>query len=211
MRAIADLPGFLETATIEDIEAARREVQTELEAARRKADAAAIAYASTPDGAAETYRRFEMAADQTTRKELKSTCLAGLAMANQEYLQRQSLGNAGPNDGPLEVIPTGSLTEPIEPLIRALIEQRIMGTYRSSTTAFDTERVQATLMRLEPDGKTRHRLRIQTPAPSGIFTATLAEVITNAFTDTTTHTRLLGFFGDAAETITATIAPRNPQ
>lgn len=183
-------------------------VQAKLDKARRRRDADAIAYASTPDGAAETFRRYELARDDQERKALKTTYLSGLAMAGEEYEERLTRGNAGDNDGPLAVIPVGSLRDP---LTKTLVEQRIMATYRNSPASMDANIVTVTVLRLLPDGQTRKRLRIDTPAELGVLTADLADVIATAWNDPTTQKRLHAGLDDAADLIAAAIAQRgNP-
>lgn len=204
-----DLHAFLQTADRAALEAAIERVEVQLVEARKRCGEHAIDYASTPDGAAEMFRRFELAPNEIERKNLKTIYLAGLALANQEFEERRELGNAGPADGPLEVIPTGSFVEPVDPIVRALVEHRIMGTYRSTARAFETERVQVSLLRLLPDGQTRRRLRIQVPAPNGIFTETLAEVITTAWNNTKIRPRLIAFLEETATPVTAAIAARS--
>ncbi|WP_157517353.1 hypothetical protein [Mycobacterium sp. MS1601] len=183
-------------------------VQTKLEKARRRRDADAIAYASTPDGAAETFRRYELARDDQERKALKTTYLSGLAMAGEEYEERLTRGNAGDNDGPLSVVPVGSLRDP---LAKALVEQRIMATYRNSPASMTTNVVTITVLRLLPDGQTRKRLRIDAPADLGVLTAGLADVIATAWSDPSTQKRLRAGLDDAADLIAAAIAQRDAQ
>lgn len=183
-------------------------VHTKLDKARRRRDADAIAYASTPDGAAETFRRYELTRDDQERKALKTTYLSGLAMAGEEYEERLTRGNAGDNDGPLAVIPVGPLRDP---LAKALVEQRIMATYRNSPASMDANVVTVTVLRLLPDGQTRKRLRIDTPAELGVLTADLADVIATAWNDPTTQKRLRAGLDDAAEVIAAAITQRANQ
>lgn len=183
-------------------------VQAKLDKARRRRDADAIAYASTPDGAAETFRRYELARDDQERKALKTTYLSGLAMAGEEYEERLARGNAGDNDGPLAVIPVGPLRDPIA---KALVEQRIMATYRNSPASMDANVVTVTVLRLLPDGQTRKRLRIDTPAELGVLTADLADVITTAWNDPATQKRLRAGLDDAADVIAAAITQRANQ
>lgn len=183
-------------------------VQAKLDKARRRRDADAIAYASTPDGAAETFRRYELTRDDQDRKALKTTYLSGLAMAGEEYEERLTRGNAGDNDGPLAVIPVGPLRDP---LAKTLVEQRIMATYRNSPASMDANVVTVTVLRLLPDGQTRKRLRIDTPAELGVLTADLADVIATAWTDPTTQKRLRAGLDDAADVIAAAITQRANQ
>lgn len=181
-------------------------VQSKLEKARRRRDADAIAYASTPDGAAETFRRYELARDDRERKELKTTYLSGLAMAGEEYEERLRRGNAGDNDGPLAVIPVGSFRDP---LTKSLVEQRIMGTFRTTAASVDSNTVTVTVLRLLPDQQTRKRLRLDTAAELGVLTADLTEVIATAWTDPATRKRLTAFLDDAAAPINTAIAQRD--
>lgn len=181
-------------------------VQAKLDKARRRRDADAIAYASTPDGAAETFRRYELTRDDTERKALKTTYLAGLSMAGEEYEERLTRGNAGDNDGPLAVIPVGSFRDP---LAKALVEQRVMATFRNSPASMETNTVTLTLLRLLPDLQTRKRLRLDVAAELGVLAEDLADVIATAWTDPATQKRLRGFLGDAAEPIDAALQQRN--
>ncbi|RAV12305.1 hypothetical protein DQP55_11800 [Mycolicibacterium sp. GF69] len=181
-------------------------VQSKLEKARRRRDADAIAYASTPDGAAETFRRYELTRDDRERKELKTTYLSGLSMAGEEYEERLRRGNAGDNDGPLAVIPVGSFRDP---LTKALVEQRIMGTFRTTAASVDSNTVTVTLLRLLPDQQTRKRLRLDTTAELGALTANLTEIIATAWTDPATRKRLTAFLDDAAAPIDTAIAQRD--
>lgn len=181
-------------------------VQAKLDKARRRRDADAIAYASTPDGAAETFRRYELTRDDTERKALKTTYLAGLSMAGEEYEQRLTRGNAGDNDGPLAVIPVGSFRDP---LAKALVEQRVMATFRNSPASMETNTVTLTLLRLLPNLQTRRRLRLDVAAELGVLAEDLADVIATAWTDPPTQKRLRGFLDDAAEPIDAALQQRN--
>lgn len=181
-------------------------VQAKLDKARRRRDADAIAYASTPDGAAETFRRYELTRDDTERKALKTTYLSGLAMAGEEYEERLTRGNAGDTDGPLAVIPVGSFRDP---LAKALVEQRIMATFRNSPASMETNTVTLTLLRLLPDLQTRKRLRLDVAAELGVLAEDLADVIATAWTDPATQKRLRGFLDDAAEPIDAALQQRN--
>lgn len=181
-------------------------VQAKLDKARRRRDADAIAYASTPDGAAETFRRYELTRDDHERKALKTTYLAGLAMASEEYEERRTRGNAGDNDGPLAVVPVGSFRDP---LAKALVEHRIMATFRNSPASMETNTVTLTLLRLLPDLQTRKRLRVDVAAELGVLAEDLADVIATAWTDPATQKRLRGFLDDAAESIDAALQQRN--
>ncbi|KAA1250207.1 hypothetical protein F0Q45_11025 [Mycobacterium simiae] len=181
-------------------------VQAKLDKARRRRDADAIAYASTPDGAAETFRRYELARDDQERTTLKTTYLSGLAMAGEEYEERLTRGNAGDNDGPLAVIPAGSFRDP---LAKALVEQRIMATFRNTPASVDTNTVTVTLLRLLPDQHTRKRFRIDTTAELGVLTADLADVIATAWSNPATQKRLRHFLEDAAEAIATAIQQRD--
>ena len=95
-------------------------------------------------------------------------------MAGEEYEERLRRGNAGDNDGPLAVIPVGSFRDP---LTKALVEQRIMGTFRTTAASVDSNTVTVTLLRLLPDQQTRKRLRLDTTAELGVLTADLTEII----------------------------------
>lgn len=193
---MTDINTFLATASRSDIEREIARVEAELIVARERERIDAIAYASTPDGAAETFRRFELATNPSDRKNLKSIYLAGLTMAGDEYAQRRSRGNAGGADGPLEVIPVGCITEPVNPVVKALVEQRIMGTYRTSERATITERVPVTLLLLPNDGR-RRRLKIQAKAELGLFTSTLAGVLVEAWHQPDIQPRLHNFLNDS--------------
>lgn len=169
-------------------------VRAQLTTARRARDEAASLYASTPDGAAETYRRYELATG-TDKQRLRDLYLAGLALADTEYQRRVTLGNATPGDGPLQIIPVGDLNSPIT---RALIEHRIMGTLRNGPDLAATETARVTLLRLAPNGRTRTRLTITTPAPFGIITDTLTDIITTTAKHPKDAARLTKFLGTAA-------------
>ncbi len=200
----------LSDLTTEQLAAELAKVQEQLVKARERRDRDAVVYASTPDGAAETYRRFELAPyDSAERKALKTTCLSGLTMAGNEYEERMRLGNAGPNDGPLAVIPVGDTTG-ADPLVKVLVEQRVMGTFRNTTAAMETGRVTVTLLRLMPNQE-RKRMRMDVAAEMGVFTARLADVIAEAWNDKALQKRLRAFLEDAAEPIQAAIAQRGPR
>lgn len=182
-------------------------VQQQLAKARERRDRDAITYASTPDGAAETYRRFELAPyGSDERKSLKTTYLAGLTMAGEEYEERAQLGNAAANDGPLAVIPVGDLTGQ-DPLVRTLVEQRVMATFRNTAAALDTNQVTVTLMRLLPSQE-RKRMRLEVPAELGILTQSLADIIAQAWSDPATQKRLRAFLEEAADAVGAAVAGR---
>jgi hypothetical protein len=86
-----------------------------------------------------------------------------------------------------------------------------MATYRNSPASMDANIVTVTVLRLLPDGQTRKRLRIDTPAELGVLTADLADVIATAWNDPTTQKRLHAGLDDAADLIAAAIAQRgNP-
>ncbi|QFS94592.1 hypothetical protein FIV07_27855 (plasmid) [Mycobacterium sp. THAF192] len=186
------------TATTEHTRGELARVRAELQAARRQLAQAAIDYAATPDGAAETYRRFELATDPAQRSSLQETYLAGLQSASQEYEQRLARGAATDRDGYLQVIAVGDFASPVT---RALITHRIMATYRSGPAALASQKATVHLMLLEPDDITRRRTRVSTPAPLGVVAATLADIITTAWGDTATRTRLTDFLGNAAESL----------
>jgi hypothetical protein len=180
-------------------------VQAELERARRRRDADAIAYAATPDGAAETFRRFELSRDEGERKELKTTYLSGLAMAGEEYEERRKRGNAGANDGPLAVIPVGSFSDP---LAKVLVQQRVMGTFRNTEAAVETNQVTVTLLRLLPDGETRKRARVSVAAELGVLAADLAQVIAAAWAEPAMQKRLRGFLEESTDAVADAISQR---
>lgn len=171
------------------------QVRDKLGKARSARDKAAALYASTPDGAAETYRRYELASG-ATKQLLRDTYLAGVALAAEEYQLRVELGNATPGDGPLQAIPAGDLTHPTT---ATLIEHRVMGTLRNGPDVAATQTVRIALFRLAPNGRDRHRLTITAPAPFGIFTATLTDIITTTATDTIYAARLRKLLGPANE------------
>lgn len=197
----------LSELTPEQLAAELAKVQEQLAKARERRDRDAIVYASTPDGAAETYRRFELSPyDSTERKSLKMTYLNGLTMAGEEYEERQRRGNAGPNDGPLAVIPVGDLTGN-DPVVNTLVAQRIMGTFRNTPAAMDTNRVTVTLMRLLPNQE-RKRMRLDVDAELGVFTSRLSDVLVEAWADKATQKRLRAFLEDAADPIAEAIAAR---
>lgn len=177
-----------------------RVVQADLAKTRRRCDTDAIAYASTPDGAAETFRRYELAPDEHTRKQLKTTYLAGLSMAADEHEERRRLGNATDKDGPLAVIPVGSFRDPVA---KVLVEHRIMATFRVTTNAAHTGQATVTLLRLLPD-QTRQRLRLRIPAELGVLTDSLSTILTRASKDPATQQRLRRFLGDPAADALAT-------
>ncbi|MCT7372668.1 hypothetical protein [Mycolicibacterium llatzerense] len=174
------------------------QVRDKLTKQRQTRDKAAELYASTPDGAAETYRRYEMASG-AEKQRLRNTYLTGLQLAAEEYALRVELGNARPGDGPLQIIAAGDLDDPIA---RTLIEHRVMGTLRNGPDVASTETVRIALFRLAPNGRDRPRLAITAPAPFGIFTATLAEIITTTSADTKYAGRLRKFLGPIHERLT---------
>lgn len=169
-------------------------IRAQLTTARRTRDEAAALYASTPDGAAETYRRYELATG-TEKSRLRDLYLAGLALAETEYRRRAALGNATPGDGPLQIIPVGDLNNP---LARTLIKHRIMGTLRNGPDLAATETARITLLRLAPDGRNRTRLPITTPAPFGIITDTLTDIVITKTRHPKDAARLAKFLGPAA-------------
>lgn len=171
------------------------QVRDQLAKARHARDKAAALYASTPDGAAETYRRYELASG-ADKHSLRDTYLKGLALAAEEYALRVELGNARPGDGPLQIIAAGDLTNPIT---LALVEHRVMGTLRNGPDVTATETVRIALFRLAPNGRDRPRLTITAPAPYGIFTATLTDIITTTADDTKYAARLRKFLGPVHE------------
>lgn len=173
-------------------------VRAQLAKKRNARDKAAEIYASTPDGAAETYRRYELATG-ATKQRLRDTYLAGLRLAAEEYQRRVELGNATPGDGPLQIIAAGDLTDPIT---RTLVEHRVMGTLRIGPEATTTETVRIALFRLAPNGRDRPRLTITSPAPFGIFTATLTDIITTTAADPKYAARLRKFLGPVHERLT---------
>ncbi|MDA0251731.1 MAG: hypothetical protein O3B27_03245 [Actinomycetota bacterium] len=200
----------LSELSAEELAAELAKVQEQLAKARERRDKDAVVYASTPDGAAETYRRFELAPyDSAERKILKTTYLNGLTMAGKEHEERMRLGNAGPNDGPLAVIPVGDMTG-ADPLVKALVEQRVMGTFRNTTAAMDTGRVTVTLLRLMPTQE-RKRMRLDVEAEMGVFTSRLSDVIAAAWADKSLQKRLRGFLEDAADQIEAALTQRAPR
>jgi hypothetical protein len=196
---VNDLEEFLKTASRDDIARELRRVEAQLEPARRRRDAAAISYAATPDGAAETFRRFELATNADQRTVLKSIYLAGLVSAAEEFGQREKLGNATPTDGPLEVIPVGVISDPVDPVVRVLVEHRIMGTYRSCAAAAESGQVTVALLRLAPDGVTRKRCSVISDASCGVFTDTLSDVVLKAWAQPEVRRRLASFLGEDAE------------
>lgn len=169
-------------------------IRGQLDKARGVAGEKAIEYASTPDGAAETYRRYELARG-AERAQLRAVSLAGLAMSDEEYRLRVQLGNAGVHDGPLQVIAVGDLGSAQVP---ALVAHRVMGTLRSGPALAESQSARVGLMRLAPGGQTRYRLTVTYPAPFGIFTATLGEVIAAAATASAMRRRLVEFLGAQA-------------
>ena len=179
-------------------------VRDQLAKARKRRDRDAIIYSSTPDGAAETYRRLELTprSNSVERAQLKATYLAGLAMAGQEHQERARRGNAGSNDGPLAVLPVGDLADPV---VKPLVEHRIMGTFRNSTEAMETGRVTVTLLRLLPSQE-RKRVRLDVDADLGVLTASLAEVIATAWAEKAAQKRLRAFLDeDAAAAVQAAV------
>lgn len=183
------------------------QLQPKKDKALRRRDAHAIAYASTPDGAAETFRRYELALDEEQRRTLRGTYLSGLSMAEDEYQQRLSRGNTGDDDGPLSVIPVGDFGDP---LARALVEHRVMGTYRVPPSA-DVSDVTVTLMRLLPDGQTRKRLRLRVAAEGGALIADLIDIVAAAWAREADGKRLRTLLDDAAEPVGAAIQNRVAQ
>ncbi len=182
------------------------EVRRQLGAARERLRRAAIEYAATPDGAAEMFRRYELADDEQYRRVLRVTYLAGLAAAAEEYEQRCALGNATQYDGPLEAIPVGDFQDP---LARALVEQRVMGSLRNGPSVIESGTVVVWLLRLMPDGRTRRRLRIVCDAELGVFTPTLAQVVAGALADPHTRERVVEFVGPQVEAAAAAECKRS--
>lgn len=168
------------------------EIRRQLPAARERLRVAAIEYAATPDGAAETFRRYELAADETQRAGLRSIYLAGLVMAADEYDKRCVLGNETEADGPLEAIPVGDFGDPVA---RALVEQRVMGSLRNGPAVMESGEVAVWLLRLMPDGHTRNRLRVVCVAELGVFTSTLAQIVASALADSQTCDKVGEFVG----------------
>ncbi|KMV21771.1 hypothetical protein H7I87_13320 [Mycobacterium timonense] len=168
------------------------EVRRQLGAARERLRRAAIEYAATPDGAAEMFRRYELADDEQYRRVLRATYLAGLAAAAEEYEQRCALGNQTQYDGPLEAIPVGDFADP---LARALVEHRVMGSLRNGPSVIESGQVVVWLLRLMPDGRIRKRLRIVCDAEPGVFAPTLAQVVAGALGDPRTRERVVDFVG----------------
>ncbi|ORB76802.1 hypothetical protein [Mycobacterium timonense] len=168
------------------------EVRRQLGAARERLRRAAIEYAATPDGAAEMFRRYELADDEQYRGVLRATYLAGLAAAAEEYEQRCALGNQTQYDGPLEAIPVGDFADP---LARALVEHRVMGSLRNGPSVIESGQVVVWLLRLMPDGRIRKRLRIVCDAEPGVFAPTLAQVVAGALGDPRTRERVVDFVG----------------
>lgn len=171
-------------------------VSEQLRVARERLRAAAIEYAATTDGACETYRRFELARGDE-RDELRAVYLAGLALAEQEYRQRLSLGHTGDGDGPLQAIPVGSFDDPV---VTALVEHRVMGWVRTGPAVLESGHATAGLVRLLPDGGTRVRMRLRCPADPllGVVNSTLAEIVAQAWADQAVRERLGRFLGTEA-------------
>ena len=88
--------------------------------------------------------------------------------------------------------------------------QRIMGTFRNTPAAMDTNRVTVTLMRLLPNQE-RKRMRLDIDAEMGVFTSRLSDVIVEAWADKAAQKRLRAFLEDAAEPIAAAITARGPR
>ncbi|SLH40914.1 hypothetical protein [Mycobacteroides abscessus] len=170
------------------------QIRKQLAQGRAQEEEAAIVYASTPDGASETYRRYELATE-AEKSRLRRIYLAGLAMSAEEYAKRVELGNEGDIDGPLQVIPVGDLTHP---LARVLIEYRVMGTFRNGPEVATIGGTQITLLRLEEDGNTRRRMRLQAAVENGIFTDTLTSIVKTAASTAKTRDRLRKFLGPQA-------------
>lgn len=179
-------------------------VEQQLARAKQRRDRDAICYASTPDGAAETYRRFELAGhDHADRKRLKTVYLSGLTMSAEEHQERVRLGNASAGDGPLAVIPVGLAGG--DPVVRVLVEHRIMGTYRNSSEALHTGRITVSLLRLLPSGE-RKRMRLDAAAELGVLAGNLAEVLVQAWGDPRVQKRLRSFLDDAGDAFSAAVA-----
>ena len=66
------------------------------------------------------------------------------------------------------------------------------------------------LLRLLPTQE-RKRMRLEVPAEMGVFTATLSEVIAQAWPDAALQKRLRAFLEDAADPVGAAIAQRRPR
>jgi len=169
-------------------------VRRQRDLARTRERSAAIEYAATPDGAAEMFRRYELATDPQQRAELRDIYLCGLAASTEEYQTRCSLGNDTAGDGPVEAIPAGDFTDPIA---RALIEHRIMGSVRCGPSALTTGEVAVTLLKVLPDGETRRRMKLKCPTEFGAFCDPLSKVVTDALSDPKTAQRVKDFIGPA--------------
>ena len=181
-------------------------VRRQLGAARARLRRAAVEYAATPDGAAEMFRRYELADDEQYRRVLRVTYLAGLAAAAEEYEQRCALGNQTEADGPLEAIPVGDFADPVA---RALVEQRVMGSLRNGPAVIESGQVVVWLMRLRPDARTRKRLRIVCASELGVFAPTLAQVVVAALADPRTRERVVEFVGPEVAAAAAEAAARS--
>ncbi|MBS1693119.1 MAG: hypothetical protein JST91_12950 [Actinobacteria bacterium] len=184
------------TDLIADKRRALASVRKRLAAARNRLRQAHIEYTSTPDGACETYRRFELAEGEE-RAALRQIYLAGLSMADHEYQRRAELGHANDADGPLEALPLGS---PQDPLVRQLVEHRVMGWVRSGPAALVSGKVTVGLIRVLADGTSRRRIRLSCAVQDelGVFTETLAAVVRQALADPPMRERLDEFFGATA-------------
>lgn len=183
------------------------EVRNQLAAARQRKAAASVEYASTSDGVCETYRRFELARG-VEREGLRSLYLAGLALAEQEFERRCALGHSGDHDGPLEAVRVGSFDDPVA---RVLVEHQVMGSVRTGPGVGADGAASVGLVRLSgdvPRSRVRLRLHCAADAVLGVFVSTLAEVITQAWSDPQDGPRMRSFLGERASVALAEVLER---
>lgn len=169
-----------------------------LDEARHHLRTAEINYASTPEGLAEYTRRWELAADPDQRDTLAAIIAAGVATADEEYLERLALDNSTLTDGLLRALLLTAT--PNDPVADILVAQRVMGTYRQSDAALDTGRTRIALHRITPSGT---RIRASITYPQALLTTTavsLSDVISYSIAQPEYRPRLHTFLDDTAFT-----------
>lgn len=169
-----------------------------LDDARHHLRTAEINYASTPEGLAEYTRRWELATDPDQRDSLATIIAAGVATADEEYLERLALDNSTLTDGLLRALILTAT--PNDPVAEILVAQRIMGTYRQSDAALDTGRTRIALHRITSADT---RIRTSITYPQALLTTTtvsLSDVISYAVTQPEYRHRLHSFLDNAALT-----------
>lgn len=163
-------------------------------AAQARRDAALIDYIATPNGVAEFTRQWELAPPGPARDRLAHIITTGIAAADEEYIERLTRNNCGPNDGLLRAL----LLAPTDDAVTTqLIEQRIMATFRQSDTAITAGTTRVRIHKLTATG---HRTSTYLAYPHVILashtTTTLTDVITETATTTHGEQRLRKLLGD---------------